>query len=146
MQRLKRSKSKSCHKGPTVVLIKYVKNRQAAKHLGDVAHKFIQDLERQMGVHIFMLVGYKDQEGRMCRTKSVTFQRLTSTSSLNEFPNEFRFETEGSAPAKRFSTIFNKVGQKTWEAWDDHLHEIGEGSSVYITPLMLLHFCYSVQE
>jgi hypothetical protein len=45
--------------------------RQADKHLVKVAKQFMDLAYKQMGVHVFMLVGYKDSEGNAVKAKCV---------------------------------------------------------------------------
>jgi hypothetical protein len=44
----------------------------AEQKFGEAAKKFMKDCLLQYGVHIFMMAGYKDQTGKMLRTKYVT--------------------------------------------------------------------------
>lgn len=41
----------------------------AEQKFAGAAQKFLRDCLVQMGVHIFMMVGYNDQNGKMLRTK-----------------------------------------------------------------------------
>jgi hypothetical protein len=41
----------------------------AEEKFGEVAQKFLKDCFLQFGVHIFMVAGYKDTNGKMLRTK-----------------------------------------------------------------------------
>jgi hypothetical protein len=50
----------------------------AEQKFGAFAEKFLKDSLVQMGVHIFMMVGYKDQNGKMFRSKYVAIQYLRS--------------------------------------------------------------------
>ena len=43
----------------------------AEQKFAPAAEKFLRDCLVQMGVHIFMMVGYKDQNGKMLRSKYV---------------------------------------------------------------------------
>jgi len=43
----------------------------AEQKFATAAEKFLKDCLLQMGVHIFMMVGYKDQNGKMLRSKYV---------------------------------------------------------------------------
>jgi hypothetical protein len=35
----------------------------------DTAQKFMQDVQKNMGVHVFMLIGYKNEEGKIVKAK-----------------------------------------------------------------------------
>jgi hypothetical protein len=45
--------------------------RYAEKHLGKEVRNFTKLLDEQMGVKVFMLLGYKDEAGDIVRSKSV---------------------------------------------------------------------------
>jgi hypothetical protein len=47
-------------------------SRQADKHFVKVAKKFTEDVYKQMGVKVFMLVGYQNTEGDLVRAKCVS--------------------------------------------------------------------------
>jgi hypothetical protein len=54
-------------------------SRQADKHFVNVAKKFTEDVYKQMGVKIFMLVGYQNTEGDIVRAKCVSCSLLCFT-------------------------------------------------------------------
>lgn len=54
-------------------------SRQADKHFVNVAKKFTEDVYKQMGVKVFMLVGYQNTEGGLVRTKCVSLSLLHFT-------------------------------------------------------------------
>jgi hypothetical protein len=41
----------------------------AEQKFGDTVQKFLKDCLLQFGVHMFIIAGYKDQNGKMLRTK-----------------------------------------------------------------------------
>jgi hypothetical protein len=45
----------------------------AEQKFASLAEKFLKDAFHQMGVHIFMMIGYQDQNGKMLRSKYVLF-------------------------------------------------------------------------
>jgi hypothetical protein len=47
-------------------------SRQADKHFIGIAKKFTEDVYKQMGVKVFMLVGYQNTEGDLVRAKFVS--------------------------------------------------------------------------
>jgi hypothetical protein len=76
------------------------------------AQKFLRDSLVQMGVHIFMMVGYKDQNGKMLCTKyvAILYWRLKC------IPDTFftRMESPKLHPeAQTFVPIFQQVGGET---------------------------------
>jgi len=44
-------------------------SRQADKNFAKVAKKFMDEAYKQMGVHVFMLVGYRNADGDMVKAK-----------------------------------------------------------------------------
>jgi hypothetical protein len=54
-------------------------SRQADKHFVNFAKKFTEDIYKQMGVKVFMLVGYQNTEGELVRTKCVSLSLLHLT-------------------------------------------------------------------
>ena len=92
----------------------------AEQKFAAAAEKFLKDCLVQMGVHIFMMVGYKDQNGKMLRTKYVAIlcERLTC------IPDTFftRMESPKLHPeAKSFLPIFQQVGGESWKSFDQFL-------------------------
>ncbi len=51
-------------------------SRQADKHFINVAKKFTEEIYKQMGVKVFMLVGYQNTEGDLVRAKLVYLSHL----------------------------------------------------------------------
>jgi hypothetical protein len=43
--------------------------RIADKHFMDTAQKFMKDVQNNMGVHVFMLIRYKNEDGHMVKSK-----------------------------------------------------------------------------
>jgi hypothetical protein len=92
----------------------------AEQKFAAAAEKFLRDCLVQMGVHIFMMVGYKDQSGKMLRTKyvAILYWRLKCT------PDIFltRMESPKLQPdAKSFLPIFQQVGGESWKSFDQFL-------------------------
>jgi hypothetical protein len=50
----------------------HLSSRQADKNFVNVAKKFMDDIFKQMGVQVFMLVGYQNSEGDVVRSKYVS--------------------------------------------------------------------------
>jgi len=69
-----------------------LQSRQADKHFAKIAKKFTDLVYKQMGVQVFMLVGYQNSEGDFVRSKYVFmssplyFEMLTSCQSGNQYP------------------------------------------------------------
>jgi hypothetical protein len=92
----------------------------AEQRFAAAAETFLQDCLVQMGVHIFMMVGYKDQNGKMLRTKyvAILYWRLKC------IPDTFftRMESPKLHPeAKSFVPIFQQVGGESWKSFDQFL-------------------------
>jgi hypothetical protein len=79
--------------------------------------KFMKDIDEQMGVKLFMLVGYEDEDGTVTKGKCVDscFLSIMYLSLLH-----VRFETP--APVhKKFMGVFKNNGDDIWTKWDEHL-------------------------
>lgn len=48
-------------------------NRRAKKELASAVSKFVDEVETQMGAKLFILAGYRDTDGQVCKVKSVFF-------------------------------------------------------------------------
>jgi hypothetical protein len=48
-------------------------HRRADQKFGVFAEQFMKKAKQQMGVHVFMMIGYKNEEGEMLRFKWVLF-------------------------------------------------------------------------
>jgi hypothetical protein len=62
-----------------------IATRQANKHLVKVAKQFMDLAYKQMGVHVFMLVGYKDSEGNAVKAKCVDCLSMLPFRHLTHF-------------------------------------------------------------
>lgn len=94
--------------------------RLAEQKFAAAAEKFLKDCSLQFGVHIFMMAGYKDQNGKMLRTKYATLFYLTCIADA--------FCTRMESPklhtdAKMFLPIFQQVGGESWMAYDQFLKD-----------------------
>jgi hypothetical protein len=75
---------------------------------------------KQMGVHVFMLVGYMNSEGDAVRSKYVYCLDLCMSGASFTV----RLETDSSTPVrKQFTSTFNKVGDEVWNKWDEFLQQ-----------------------
>jgi hypothetical protein len=45
----------------------------ADQKFGAFADKFMKKAQQQMGVHVFMMIGYKNEKGEILRSKWVSF-------------------------------------------------------------------------
>jgi hypothetical protein len=83
-----------------------------------VAKQFMDLAYKQMGVHVFMLVGYKNSEGDAVRAKCVDCFSVLPIRHLIHF----RLETDSSIPVRnQFTAIFDKFGDEVWDKWDEFL-------------------------
>lgn len=94
---------------------------------------------KQMGVHIFMLVGYRNSNGDVVKAKYVNnayHVKLVSSQSP-------RVETDTFTPSNtNFTPIFTKVGGDVWNQWDKHLQgqiDTGMQKSSINMDLLLIH-------
>jgi hypothetical protein len=79
--------------------------------------KFMKDIDEQMGVKIFMLVGYEDEDGTVTKGKCVD-SSSGSIIYLSLLP--VRFETPAPVQ-KKFIGVFKNNGDDIWTKWDEHL-------------------------
>lgn len=103
----------------------------AEQRFAAAAEKFLRDCLVQMGVHVFMMVGYKDQNGKMLRSKYVAIL------DKNWGPHTFldRLESPKLHPdAKSFLPIFQEVGGETWKSFDQFLADCA-GMLLVLSPL-----------
>jgi hypothetical protein len=92
----------------------------AEQRFAGLAEKFLKDVFQQMGVRIFMMIGYQDQSGKMLRSKYVLVILAGETDQA--YLSFSRLETPKAHPdAKTFTPIFNNVGGDTWDAFDKFL-------------------------
>lgn len=92
----------------------------AEQKFAAAAEKFLRDCLVQMGVHIFMMVGYKDQNGKMLRTKYVAILYWRSKCTPDTLFT--RMESPKLHPdAKSFLPIFQQVGGESWKSFDQFL-------------------------
>jgi hypothetical protein len=47
-------------------------HRLADQQFGVFAEKFMKKAQQQMGVHVFMMIGYKNEKGEILRSKWVS--------------------------------------------------------------------------
>jgi hypothetical protein len=47
----------------------YISHSLADNKFGAFAQQFLKEAAQQMGVHVFMIVGYKNEKGEMVRSK-----------------------------------------------------------------------------
>jgi hypothetical protein len=52
-----------------IIALSNMTDRLAHDKFGPVALQFMKQAKKQMGVHIFMMVGYKNEQGQMLRAK-----------------------------------------------------------------------------
>jgi hypothetical protein len=111
----------SCSAHLIIALDAHCYCRLADQKFGPFAEKFLKQAKEQMGVHIFMMIGYKNDKGQMLRSKFVVFHIipvLLFTSCIT------RLETPHSHPTSpQFLPIFNRTGGDVWQSWDKFLDE-----------------------
>lgn len=85
-----------------------------------VAKQFMDLAYKQMGVHVFMLVGYRDSEGNAVKAKCVDCPSVLPVRHLIQF----RLETDSSIPVRnQFTGMFEKFGGEVWDKWDQFLQK-----------------------
>jgi len=113
--------------------------RYAQKHLGKEVRNFTKLLDEQMGVKVFMLLGYKDEAGDIVRSKSVYIPPFQLSYSI-----PFRAETQGPA-SDRFNHTFEAHGKKVWDKWDQHLMNNWKGQTVRSITCQASHFVSEIE-
>lgn len=89
---------------------------------GTHAEQFMTHVKKQMGVHVFMMIGYKNEKGEMVRAKCVVHTSLWYQFSYL-LP---RLETPKTHPTEpAFLNVFNKSasGNEIWKEWDKFLEQ-----------------------
>jgi hypothetical protein len=88
----------------------------AHQKFGSFADEFLSYAQKQMGVHIFMVIGYKNEKGEIVRAKYGLSLPHLSRTLIALF---IRLETPQPHPAHpKFLPQFNKVGEEVWKEWD----------------------------
>ena len=97
--------------------------RNAANRLGQEVKRFLKKADEEMGAKIFMLVGFKNQDGVIQRAKfSHLFILLKKVSTFCSH----RAETDGPGD-QRFTHDFLSHGKAVWQQWETHLLGIWQG-------------------
>jgi hypothetical protein len=99
-----------------------VESSLAEQKFADAAKKFLNDCRLQYGVHIFMMAGYKDQSGKMLRTKCVAISCGNLMCAADA--SSTRIESPLLHPDNQtFLPIFQEVGGEVWTAYDKFLKD-----------------------
>jgi hypothetical protein len=86
--------------------------------------KFIKTASEQMGVELFVLAGYRNEDGVAMKARYSLIQFSCNILLLKLD----RFETKHKgADAPKFSKIFKAHGQVVWDKWDEYLNTMFDG-------------------
>jgi hypothetical protein len=85
--------------------------------------KFIKTTSEQMGVELFVLAGYCNEDGVAMKARYSLIQ-----CSCKILPHKLnRFETKHAGDAPKFSKIFKAHGRVVWDKWDEYLNDMFDG-------------------
>jgi hypothetical protein len=85
--------------------------------------KFIKTGAEQMGVELFVLAGYRNEDGVLMKARYDVI--CGSCEILPMILN--RFETKHAGDEPKFSKNFKTHGREVWDKWDEYLHEKFDG-------------------
>jgi hypothetical protein len=100
-----------------VLLPNITTGRNCEKKLGSTALAMIEELQRTMGVRVFLLAGYRDAKGQLIKTWFVLFYLSSHRCSSTIYRHE-------SAPThgKKFTTAHPDWKSGTYELFGDYLN------------------------
>jgi hypothetical protein len=100
----------------------------AENKFSDMMMKFIKTVSEQMGVELFVLAGFRNEEGQAMKVRYGCVIIYVEICSMTRT----RFETKHANDSQKFSKIFKKHGRDVWEKWDEYLNDLFEGEQTLV--------------